>query len=373
MSRRTKTNDLVDQIDKSSKKIIPERQPIDTSVLIPSGVTLLNCASSDNPSGAFALGRIVTLPGGSVSGKTMLMLTSFAECVADKRFDDYELIYDDGEESLAIDIPYLFGEELLDRLKAPKYGEENEPLHSETTQEFQGNILNLCSSNKPFIYALDSLDSLTTDEELEKEYTKAVAMAKSADAVKELKGSYKTEKAKHVGETLRIINNSLKKTNSALFIIQQERANIGGGPFEKKTITSGGTAPFYYSTHQVWMTKIQTHNKEVRKIKRKIGITAKADVTKNKITGKLRTVSFDIFYDYGIDDISSCVKFLVETQHWGKVKQTIEAKDFSLSCTHPKLVKEIELGGGQKQLQGIVGDVWEQIEDSVGIDRRRIF
>jgi recombination protein RecA len=363
---------LTKQIEELANKK-PQRTAVDISTLIPSGSTMLNLACSDNPYGAFALGRIVTLPGGSASGKTMLMLTMLAECANDKRFNDYELIYDDGEETCdGFDIKYLFGKRLVERILPPTYAEDKQAIHSETIQDFKANILMRVKMRYPFIYILDSLDSLTTDEELKKEYKQALIKAKSPDAVKELKGSYKTEKAKAIGETLRMINNQLKHTKSALFIVQQERANIGIVFGPTKT-TSGGMAPFFYSTHQVWLNKKSSITKEVKSLKRKTGNLISAKVTKNKITGKLRDIEFETYYDYGVDDLSSCIDFLVSAEHWKKVKQVINAADIDLSGTKNTLIEKIEDRKLQNEIQTICGIVWLEIEDSIRLKRQRKF
>jgi RecA/RadA recombinase len=372
MEQRRRRKKLSEQVEESANKNV-EKKEIDISILIPSGSTMLNLACSDNPFGAFALGRIVTLPGGSASGKTMLMLTMLAKCANDKRFDNYNLIYDDGEETCdGFDIKYLFGNKLVNRIIPPQYDEDNVLLHSETIQDFKANILTKVKAKESFIYILDSLDSLTTDEELKKEYRQALIKAKDPDAVKELKGSYKTEKAKAIGETLRMINNQLKHTKSALFIVQQERANIGVMFGPAKT-TSGGLAPYFYSTHQVWLNKKSTITKEVKKLKRKTGNSIIAKVTKNKITGKLRDVEFDTYYDYGVDDLSSCIDFLVSVGHWKKTGPVIIADDLDLSNCEKDLIKKIEERKLQNEVQVITGNVWLEIEESLKLSRERRF
>jgi RecA/RadA recombinase len=371
MRRRKPT--LTAQVEASAQKTVEKPKGIDTSVLIPSGITLLNCACSDNPFGAFALGQIVTMPGGSVGGKTMLALTMLAECAADERFDDYDLVYDDAEAAAgSIDISYLFGNKFAGRLRAPRWDDENDlPIYSETIQDYKADILTRCDG-KPFIHVLDSLDALTSDEELEREYKIAIAKAKSAEAVKELKGSYKTEKARHIGEILRMIDGRLKKTKSTLFIIQQTRAKIGVS-FGKQTTTSGGNAPFFYSSHQVWLTKIATHTRTVNQIKRKIGVKSNVEVTKNKITGKERDFEVDIYYDYGVDDISCCVDFLVKSGHWQKKNQTIVAHDLNIEAGRSGLISKIENERAERKLQIITGQVWNEIEESVRLGRDRRF
>lgn len=370
--RRRRQETLSKQVEKSANQKV-EKKEIDTSTLIPSGSTMLNLACSDNPFGAFALGRIVTLPGGSASGKTMLMLTMLAECANDKRFDDYNLIYDDAEETCdGFDIKYLFGNKLIGRIISPRYDLNTNPLHSETIQDFKVNILNRIKEGESFIYILDSLDSLSSNEELEREYKQALIKAKNPDAVKELKGSFKTEKAKAIGETLRMINNQLKYTNSALFIVQQERANIGVTFGPTKT-TSGGMAPFFYSSHQVWLNSKKPIVKEVKKQKREIGHSIVAKVKKNKITGKLRNVEFDISYDYGLDDLSSCIDFLISTGHWKKTDQRINAHDIDLSENKSNLIEKIESKKLQNEVQVIANITWLEIEESLKSDRERRF
>jgi len=371
-TRKKKEKSISEQVEESANTPVEKRDPLDTSLLVPSGSTLLNCACSDNPFGAFVLGRIITLPGASAGGKTMQALTMMACCANDKRFDDYDLIYDDGEEALDMDIPYLFGNKLDQRLIAPAYDSEEYPLYSNTIQDFKAHILNRCKKDTPFIYVLDSLDSLTTDEEIEKEYKAARAKAKDPESKKELAGSYKTEKAKAIGEALRMINGRLKKTKSVLFIVQQLRAKIGV-TYGKKTGTSGGNAPFFYSHHQLWFNKIKAIPKSVKGITRKIGNSTKIEVVKNKLTGKLRDIEIDIYTDLGMDDISSCIDFLVVSGHWKKKKSTIIAHDLDIESSKSKLIEQIENKDLYHDLQVIVGKVWNEIEEEMRLKRKRRF
>jgi len=370
MSRKRK--DLSEQVKESASKEHSGPKKISTKSLIPSGSTLLNCACSDNPLGAFGSGTIVTLPGSSSSGKTILTLSALAEINKLKRFADYNLYYDDGEEALAFDFAHLFNIKLEERLQAPKYTEFDEPQQSNTIQDFKHNILTKMKEKNPMIYILDSLDSLSSDQEIEKEYKAALAAAKSAEAVKELKGSYKTEKAKIIGEVLRIINGQIKKTDSLLVIVQQERAKLNA-MFGKKVTTSGGMAPFYYSAHQVWLNKIAAIKDTITK-KRVIGATTKASVTKNKITGKQREVEFNIYYDYGIDDITSCVEFLLSERWWKPMKgkkQIFDAEALGIGGKKPELIEQIEELNLEKKMQKEVGKCWNTIEESIRLTHRK--
>ena len=354
---------FIRQVQASVEEI---KEKEEKNLLIPSGSTLLNCACSGSPYGAYKAGTIVTLPGASASGKTMLLFTMFAEICQLKKFNNYELIYDDAEEALAINIRLLFGADAYERIESPSYTKEGDSVYSQTIQDFQNNILLQIKKGKSFVYALDSLDALSSDEEMEREYKKAILSIKNPEQLKELKGSYHTEKAKIIGQCLRMIRGKLKNTKSLLIIVQQERANVGGGMFQRETITSGGKAPFYYSSHQVWMKRI----KSLKKNDKKIGNRVKAIVTKNKLTGKERNAEFDISDDYGVDDIGSQIDFLLQEGNWSKNGIKINAIGLNISGIRAEIISQIEKEGRQKELKKITGETWGQIESRLKLDRK---
>lgn len=356
------SNKFIKQVKNEIKK---QERKEEQLFLIPSGSTLLNCACSNSPYGAYKAGTIITLPGASASGKTMLLFTMFAEICGSEKYNDYEIIYDDAEEAYSMDTPRLFGKSADERVRPPAIAKDGEPIYSETIQDFQNNILLQIKKGNPFIYALDSLDSLSSDEEMEREYKKALLSAKNPDAIKELKGSYKTEKARIIGQCLRMVRRKIKNTNSLLIIVQQERANMNAGPYGKKEITSGGRAPFYYSSHQVWTKKI----KSIKKDGTKIGNRARAIITKNKLTGKERSVEFDIYDEYGIDDIGSQIDFLIKEGFWKKKGNEIVADELNISGKRSILISKIESNGLQKKLKKITGRAWVEKENKLKMNR----
>lgn len=380
--RRTdSTKPLAQQVEESTSKKGAEPRKIESELLIPSGSTLLNCACSDNPDGAYGLGKIVTVPGGSVSGKTVLCLTTFAEVNLVPVFDEYDLVFDDIEEALEFDARYLFGDSTADRIQAPNgvyiYREDNkeEPEHSDTIQDLEGNVLRRCKGKnpKPFIYILDSLDALTSEEELEREHKNMLARAKSAEHAAEIAKTYGTEKARIVGRVLRMIKKNLKETQSTLIIIQQERQRIGVS-FGKQWTTSGGKAPFYYSSHQIRLNRVATiKSKDI-----KIGTSVKAEVIKNKLTGKEREADFKIYYDYGIDDVASCVDFLCK-EHWKHPKDkkgkemsgTWIAEELDVEGSKATIIDHIEQEGLKKEMKQAVGEVWNKREEEARLNRKR--
>ena len=371
---------LSEQIEKSSNAEPQKAEPIvgpDPSTitidrLIPSGVTLLNCACSDNPFGAFALGSINTIPGKSASGKTELMLTMLAMCAIDKRFDDYLLIDDDAEHSNSFNLEYLFPP-LVERLKSPQY-DKDKPVYSETIEDFKGSILTKCKGKKPFIYVLDSLDSLSSTAEVEREFANAIKKAKSEKAIKEIKKSYGTEVSRVISQTLRMIDSMIKKSDSTLFIVQQTRQNMNRvNKFSPDWITAGGESPFFYSFHRVFLRGGEGVKATSKNITHQIGGHTRCQIIKNKLNGKRRKsgVEFDIYEDLGIDDVASCVDFLKTTGVWSSDSGGTTAHGiFNEKMSRDELIQRIEKEGAIYEMQQLVGKVWNEIEDDIRLKNR---
>ena len=365
-------NNIAEQF-KESANGCPAPRKID-ELLIPTGSTLLNCCCSDNPFGGFQLGKIVTAPGPSQSGKSIVAMSMLAAVAHNPLFDEYDLIYDDSEEALEFDTRYLFGEKTYERVAPPGYDKNKEPLYSNTIQDLESNILLRCNRGdcKPFIWIEDSLDALTSEEELEREYANAIIRAKDGDHAKQIQQSYNTEKAKIIGRVLRLIKGYLKKAKSTLIIIQQERSAMNAMPFAKQYTTSGGKAPFYYSSHQV---RLVNTGPIYGTDKIPIGNKLNAQVVKNKLNGKKRQCSFCVYEDMGIDDVSSCVDYLCKN-HWKSVPnhpQTFRAEELNFEGTKIKIIEHIENEALEKVMQEAVGVAWNVNEESLRLGRSRRF
>jgi len=355
---------LADQIRNKKPK---QEEPAPDLLLVPSGSTLLNLACSDSSDGAFATGTMVNMIGDSSAGKSFEALTMLAEVAHIELFDEYRLIYDDAEHASQFDITTLFGEKTAERIEPPELDDDGEPLPSDTIQDFQSNVMKAFEKKKPFIYVLDSFDAVTSVEEQAK-------LKKTMDARKKgekAAGSYGMEKAKISGQILRMIVSQLKRSHSFILIVSQTRENIDPTSFTKKT-RSGGRALKFYASHEIWLAVAKKHSKGPEKRKRMIGIDCKAKVSKNKLTGKLRNVEFPIFYSYGIDDIGSCVDFLVQEGHWKTSKLSIIVPEMKFKGNRASLIKKIETSPRNvARLQKLTERVWNKIEASLNLNRKR--
>ena len=362
MKRTSKAgNPLIDQIKAHSKRTTKVEGHLKKDDLIPMGSTLLNLAMSGTIYGGAKKGTMINIIGASHGGKTILALTSFAEANMKESFDDYKFIYDDVERANSFDMNYLFGKSTAKRITPPRLDKDDH--FSSTVQHFQANLLHWTKKDIPFIYVLDSYDALDALEDQKKAQEQAESLEKGKDTA----GTYGMAKAKAGSSILRAVTAKIADTQSLLFIISQTRDNVDPMSFSKET-RSGGRALKFYANHEMWL-------KPAKAIKRKdtiIGNTVKVKITKNKLTGKNREVEFDIYYDYGIDDIGSCIDYLLKMSHWGGGGSGKITHSFDFPpCTKSKLVSAIEENDLHLELKKIVEKVWNEFEDTLKLNRKK--
>ncbi|GAG88728.1 unnamed protein product, partial [marine sediment metagenome] len=240
-------------------------------------------------------------------------------------------------------------------------------IFSDTIEEFYYNVDDALKKGIPFIYIVDSMDSLSSESEAEKfEKTK-----KAYRDGKESKGSYGDGKAKVNSAMIRrVIGRPLEKNKSILIIINQTRDNINALPFQSKKTRSGGHALHFYACLEMWSSVAGRIEKTVKGKKRQLGVLSKIKVKKNRITGRERTVTIPIYHSFGIDDVGSCVDYLLDEKYWAKGDE-INAKGLGIKGSRNKIIKLIEQQGLQKDLHELVGDVWNEIEDACVINREK--
>lgn len=333
--------------------------------LLSLGSTLLNLAISGKPQGAIPVGTYVFMVGDSASGKTFLSLTAFAEALRSKHFKEHRLIYDDIEGGAMMDWEKFFGKSVAALVEPPR-GSRGAPEYSETLEDFYYNIDDAIQLGRPFIYVLDSMDGLTTGDDVEKFREAKDARRKGKD----VGGSYGTSKAKTNSVGMRQVIRGLKKTGSILIVLCQTRENIGfGSQFNPKT-RAGGRALTFYAHVEVWFSSKGQIKKTVKGKPRQLGITAQIETKKNRVTGKLRKVDVPILWSLGIDDIGSMISYLVEEGHWSEKKGIIDAKELGLAGSAEKLCVEIEQKGLEKELKALTAECWGEIETACETQRK---
>lgn len=337
---------------------------------VSTGSTLLNLAITGNPYWGFAKGRYYRLVGDSTSGKTFLSLTCFAEASINKNFSNYRLIYDDCEGGAMMNISKFFGPKVAERLEPPTKDEVG-PIFSSTIEEFYYNVDDAFKQKDPFIYVLDSMDSISSKDEINKFDEQKKAYRKNREAA----GSYGDGKAKKNSSNLRRLLGPLRRSGSILIIISQTRDLIPTGFMQRyigdKRTESGGRALKFYAAAELWSSVKKAITKDVKGKKRELGKLITIRVKKNRITGKDRSVTIPIYHSMGIDDLGSCVDYLVEEFHWLKKKGAgIYAKEFKFQGTKDEIVKYVEGRGMERDLREIVAEVWHRVEKECEVIRK---
>lgn len=300
---------------------------------------------------------------------TWIAHSCFAEACLNPAFRDYELIYDNVEGGALMDIEFYFGKETKRRVRSPGRDKDGSPLSSQTIEDFYYYLFDLVKKGKKFIYWLDSQDALDS-KAAEKKFS---AQRKAAEDGEKAAGSYGDGKAKFHSEHLRHVLAGVRRSQSILFMIGQTRDNLGFG-FEKKT-RSGGKALRFYANLEIWTSVGGQLKKLVRGDKRTIGVECLAEVKKNRITGKVgkdRSVSIPIYYRHGIDDIGSCVSYLIAEKHWHPTgKGIFNAKELGIEGSKSVIISQIERNGLEGKLRALVAQVWEEIEKECEVKRKR--
>lgn len=385
-----KKKPLKDQIRSNARKKVPAKVKVEDDIedvsfdpadFVSSGSTLLNLALTNHPDCGWKLGRMANVIGDSGAGKTVLCMTSIAETCNNDDKSDVNTKFDDGENAFEFNVRKMFGkatEERLDMIDPP----------SDNIEQFSDNLADAIKEGEPFIYVLDSFDSLGCEDDTK--HIEQERLIRQGKSKAKSKGSYGTAKPKLASQLLREECGNLSDSRGALLIISQTRDNLNAFSFEKKT-RSGGKALKFYATHEVWVI----YTGAIKKNNRTIGAETEIKVRKNKITGKKRSVKLYIFDDYGVDDIGSCVDFLLEEKWWtpaGKdktlAKKKVARKDEDENSTkgklidtkddlgdyppmsRDKLIATIEEDGLQDELKAAVAYCWWDIEKSLKPKRK---
>lgn len=352
------TSSIAKQIQKSASKPLRVRKEINPDDLIPTPSTIFNLECSGHYQGAFQKGKIVNIIGDSHAGKTLFALSIFAECSLLKRFDNYRFIEDDVEAADEFDKAYLFGNACNNRI-------ENDNC-SNTFEDFSDNIERALNKGIPFIYLLDSSDALDTESAMKLYQENMNAREKGTKE----KGSYGDGKAALFSAFFKRIKQRLFDSQSLLIIISQTRDNLGFGATFNPKVRSGGKALKFYSAHEIWLAM----EKKEKKGDRTYITNVQAKISKNKLTGRHGKAYFPILFDYGVDDVTSCIDFLIREKHWSGKKTGISTNGFhpEETISYLKLVKYIESNDLEDELKVICKECYDNVISALVPSHRKV-
>ena len=350
---------------KKKKKSSGDLRP---SRLLSTSSTLLNLLSTRKACGGVPKGKYILLAGDSDTGKTVLAMSILVEAANNPNFADYDLIHDNAEDGVPMaSLVKAIKSKVGDHYQPPRKDKVGVPIHSRTVQDFYDNLKARIALGKPFIYLLDSMDGLDDEQEAKK----SEKQRRARETGKQAAGDFGASKAKTNSKELRRCVIGLRKTGSILIIISQLRDNLGFTMGAEKRSRSGGRALKFFARLEVWLNALRQLRKTVRGKQRHVGVLCRAVVKKNHFTGQKGEVEIPIYTDYGVDDLGSCVDFLVDEKEWKKKGKTkIVAKGLNFIGTREALIAHIEAKGLEDKLRAIVERVWLEILEATKPKRK---
>ena len=323
-----------------------EEDADEEQIYIPSGVTLVDLASSDTTLGFCTAGHTVNIIGDRNSGKSMMCMASMAETYH-RHGDIFEYDYYDYERAISFDVPRLFGKKFNEKLNLC------EPDNSAEwcIENIRTKILNDLLKHRRYII-IDSCDIMKPLSEIERIY-------KVADG----KGTFGTERAKAMTAFFRSICPAVAESGSFMIIVSQARDNIGYGSMFTPKVRSGGSALGYNAFVEMWLAPAG----QIKSGEFKVGQWTKAKIERSKVNGKKHSVEFAILPAYGIDDTRSNINWLIENGALqcssGKIDMSALGEEFAYNGKNPYLF--VEENGLESKLVEYVRKVWDCNEQAL--------
>ena len=281
---------IVDTLNKTFKDgqvayiVGQEQTPTDLTDFISTGSYLLDLAVSNRQNGGIACGRITELTGLEASGKSLIA----AHMMRSVQKENGVVVLLDTENALNIEFFNSIGLDFNRMVYAqPETVEDIFVMIEriiETVRKNEGN-------EKKVIIVVDSVAAAPTKQELEADYDK---------------DGYATGKAIILSKAMRKITQLIARQKIALVFTNQLRQKLNATPFSDPWVTSGGKAIGFHASTRIRLAitgKLATKEKEV------IGVAVKATVIKNRLGPPYRVAEFNVYFDRGIDDLDSLLKF----------------------------------------------------------------
>lgn len=318
---------------------------------IPTGSKMLDLALG----GGWVEGRIINIVGDKSTGKTLLVIEAAA---------NFSIKYPQGKE----DIGYREAEHAFQPMYAKALGFPLGRLDNwnsrtgkltkqvRTVEDLFDDLVDVIErqkkrKKKPFLYVIDSLDAISDEEEMERDFRK---------------NTMGQAKPKALSELFRRLNAELEDNNVTVIIISQVRSKIGMH-FGRDVQRSGGRALDFYASQALYLADIGKLKQTVRSIDTVIGVKIVAKVDKNKVSNSYRSVEFPIRFGFGVNDVRSCLAFLKKINALKDFFNKSAKTDGELDAYVDKIdrMTKEERKEEIKELHDLVEKLWWQMEKSV--------
>jgi len=250
-------------------------------------------------------GTIINIIGDKSSGKSFLKNEILAANFHAN--ENFQWFSDDTESGDTFDTTNLYGVNLKPAERI--IGSLETMGDSDTVEELDAKLTHFIKDvpeGTPAIYAVDSLDGLSSNQQVEMSKKREKLLENNEEVKNE--GSYEMELQKFLSQHLfRGQHPKFKEKSALLLVVSQIRDNIGGGYGQTYKVSGGKALEFYCHTRLFLKTITRISKKEAI-----IGLVVEAKLIKSKTPRPFRSCRFVVFFDYGIDDIGSSIDYLFE-------------------------------------------------------------
>lgn len=263
-----------------------EDTPTDLNMWTSTGSTELDVKLSNRPNGGLAFGRIYEITGLEGSGKSLLSAHIMAN------------VQKAGGLAVLLDTESAVNEEFFNAIGVKLTKPNGMYVAVETVEAiFEGieKIIEVVrksgTKDKKVVIVVDSVAGASTLRELEADYSKS---------------GYNTDKSIILSQAMRKITNLIAREKIMLIFTNQLRHKMNAQPFADPWTTSGGKSIAFHSSARLrteQVTKIKVNDVVV-------GVTIRVKILKNRLGPPHRTATFDMYFDRGIDDLTSWYKYL---------------------------------------------------------------
>jgi recombination protein RecA len=266
-----------------------EDTPTDLKDFISTGSSILDLAIANRKHGGIACGRITELQGLEGSGKS-LIAGHLMKSVQDEGgiavlIDTETALNEDFFESIGLDMTKMV------YVHTNILEEVFESIERIITKVREGTAE---ARKKKVIIVVDSVAAASPKKEMESDFDQE---------------GYATQKAIIIGKAMRKLTALIAREKIALVVCNQLRHKMNAQPFADQWTTSGGKAIGFHCSTRVRLSltgQIKNANKDI------IGVTIEAKITKNRLGPPHRKANLEVYFDRGIDDITSWIKYLNE-------------------------------------------------------------
>jgi recombination protein RecA len=266
-----------------------EETPTDLTDFISTGASLLDLAISNRPNGGVPVGRITGFEGLEGSGKSLLCAHMIAN------------VQKEGGIAIKYDTEIAENEEFLRavgvNLDNRTYFYRAMNCVEDIFEDIDRKIAVIRAADKKkerkVLFIIDSIANMSTRNELEGEYKKE---------------GYGTEKSLLISKAMRKILQNIAYNKIAVVTTNQLRQRFNAQPGQDPWVAPSGKALDFSMSVRVRLSKIgKIHNKDKTVV---LGASVKAAVTKNRLGPPERNTEFEVYFDRGVDDVSSWIKYM---------------------------------------------------------------